>query len=100
MRKGCEYLRALIISQITRLIVRTNSCESLNKIVDWPEKEEAGLRCGGRGKSEISSALRMCCFSLTNNISQRSRQSHTFFIIFFEKNSAQRPRTDLLLLKK
>ncbi len=24
------------------------------------KKEEAGLRCGGRGKSEISSALRMC----------------------------------------
>jgi len=24
------------------------------------KKEEAGLRCGGRGKSEIASALRMC----------------------------------------
>jgi len=29
------------------------------KNLDWAEwiKEETGLRCGGRGKSEISSAL-------------------------------------------
>jgi hypothetical protein len=56
-------------------------------------KEEAGLRCGGRGKSEISSALRMCyneC-AIMNNISQRSMQSYTFFAKFFQKiNPAER----------
>jgi hypothetical protein len=49
----------ILIPVIVGIIISSSTVVPYRGLGD-KKKEEAGLRCGGRGKSEISSALRMC----------------------------------------
>jgi hypothetical protein len=56
MGSGEIWFRAMASSKPSGLLLLAQKCPGLIR----RKKEDTGLRCGGRGKSEITSALRMC----------------------------------------